>query len=211
MKTFKEQDFDMTFIYPADFVPANPGAAAPVSYSLPATRPANPPCVQAPLSVGTNAAGTSALVISIIDDACPSILRDAHKLGPFVHAQLLRQLQRYGAPAITLDTRLYTFDDRPAAVILGRATPAPQSVEPQPAKPQPATPPAITYAAKVCMYAKVPASSFGRLHRELTAANSIICFDFTSHQSDLLQPLLFLPVVFGDSTPRSLVPAAILR
>ena len=68
-----------------------------------------------------------------------------------------------------------------------------------------------TYAAKVCMFAKVPTSTFGRPHPALTAGNSIICFDFTSHKSDLIQPLLFLPVVFGDSTPRSLVPAAIVR
>jgi len=204
MKTFKEADFDMTFIYPADFVPADPKVTAPASYSLPSVKVANPPCVQTPLSVGSNAAGTAALVFSIIDDACPHILRQAQKLSDFVHAQLLRQLLRYGTPTIIQDVRTYNFDGHPAAIMFASASQTPPS-----AQPKAATSPATTYAAKVCMFAKVPASSF-KIVRQLSVANSVLCFDFTAYNSDLLPPLLYLPVLFGDVTPRSLVPSTLV-
>jgi hypothetical protein len=202
MKTFKELDFDMTFIYPATFVPVDPKATAPSTYTLPKSKPDKPPCVQTPLAVGTNTPDTSALVFSIIDDACPTILHDAQKLGDFVNTQILRQLKRYGTPTITKGPSLYTFDGRSAAVILATATPdatkdAPKAV--------------TTYAAKVCMFANVTAYTFGKIPSQLTATNSVICFDFTTRQRDRLTPMFNLPLVFGDSAPRSMVPAAILR
>jgi hypothetical protein len=202
MKSFKEVDFNMTLIYPADFVPAKPGATAPATYTIPTTKPDNPPCVQTPLSVGSNGEGNSALVFSIIDDACPTILRDAQKLASFAQAQILRQLQGYGTPTITMPSRSYTFDGRSAAVVLASVTPA--------ATASPA-PPVTTYAAKVCMFGKIQAYNFGRIPTQLTAANSIVCFDFTTRKRDGLEPLLALPVIFDDLAPRSLVPAALLR
>jgi hypothetical protein len=198
MKTFKDLDFDMTFIYPATFVPVDPKATAPSTYTSPKSRPANPPCVQTPLAVGTNTLDTSALVFSIIDDACPTILRDAQKLGDFAHTQILRQLKRYGTPTITKDSRLYTFDGRSAVVVLASATTdASQAV--------------TTYAAKVCMFAGVQNYTFGKVPAQLSAANTIICFDFTTRKRDGLEPLLAQPLIFEDLTPRSLVPAALLR
>jgi hypothetical protein len=202
MKSFKELDFNMTFIYPADFIPAKAGVTAPATYTIPTTRPEKPRCVQTPLSVGSNAAGTSALVFSIIDDACPTILREAQKLGTFAQAQILRQLQSYGTPTITMPSRSYTLDGRSAAVVLASATPAPTA--------SPA-PPITTYAAKVCMFAREQAYTFGKTPTQLTAAHSIICFDFTTHKRDGLEPLLALPVIFEELAPRSLVPAALLR
>jgi hypothetical protein len=202
MKTFKELDFDMTFIYPASYVPVDPKAPAPSTYTSPKSRPANPHCVQTPLAVGTNTPDTSALVFSIIDDACPTILRDAQKLGDFVQTQILRQLKRYGTPTITKGPSLYTFDGRSAAVILANATPDATKAAPKAV---------TTYAAKVCMFANITAYTFGKVPSHLTAENSVICFDFTTRQRDLLTPMFDLPIVFGDSTPRSMVPAAILR
>ena len=202
MKSFKELDFNMTFIYPADFIPAKAKVTAPETYTIPATKPDKPPCVQTPLSVGSNTAGNSALVFSIIDDACPTILHDAQKLGAFAQAQIIRQLQSYGTPTITMPSRSYTFDGRSAAVVLANATAAPTASS---------AAPIISYAAKVCMFARVQAYTFGKVPSQLTAANSIICFDFTTRKRDGLEPLLALPVVFEDLTPRSLVPAALLR
>jgi hypothetical protein len=201
MKSFKELDFNMTFIYPADFTPAKANATAPETYTIPTTRPDKPPCVQTPLSVGSNSAGNAALVFSIIDDACPTILRDAQKLGNFAQAQILRQLKSYGTPLITMPSRSYTFDGRSAAVVLATATAAAAS----------AAAPITTYAAKVCMFARVQAYTFGKVPSQLTAANSIVCFDFTTRKHDGLEPLLAMPVIFEDLTPRSLVPAALLR
>ncbi len=202
MKSFKELDFNMTFIYPADFIPAKRGVTAPATYTIPTTKPDKPPCVQTPLSVGSNAAGNSAFVFSIIDDACPTILRTAQKLAAFAQAQILRQLQNYGTPTITMQPRSFTLDGRSAAVVLASATPAPTA--------SPA-PPVTTYAAKVCMFGREQAYNFGKVPTQLTTAHSIICFDFTSRKRDALEPLLALPVIFDDLPPRSLVPAALLR
>ncbi len=202
MKSFKELDFNMTFIYPANFVPAKAGITAPATYTIPTTRPDKPPCVQTPLSVGSNAADTSALVFSIIDDTCPTILRDAQKLGTFTQTQILRQLQSYGTPTITMPSRSYTLDGRSAAVVLASATPAPTA--------SPA-PPVTTYAAKVCMFGREQAYTFGKVPSQLTATNSIICFDFTTRKREGLEPLLAQPIIFEDLPPRSLVPAALLR
>ncbi len=202
MKSFKEVDFNMTFIYPAGFTPAKAGVTAPNTYTIPAPKPDKSRCVQTPLSVGSNAAGTSALVFSIIDDTCPTILREAQKLGSFAQAQIVRQLQSYGTPTITMPSRSYTFDGRSAAVVLASATSAPTASSA-------AT--ITTYAAKVCMFARVQAYTFGKVPSQLTAANSILCFDFTTRKPDGLEPLLALPVIFEDLTPRSLVPAALLH
>jgi hypothetical protein len=202
MKSFKELDFDLNFIYPADFVPAKANVAAPATYTIPTPKPEKPPCVQTPLSVGSVASNNAALVFSIIDDACPTILRDAQKLGTFAQTQIIRQLGSYGTPAITMPSRSYTFDGRSAAVVLASATPA--------ANASSATP-ITTYAAKVCMFAREQAYAFGKVPKELTAQNSIVCWDFTTRKREALEPLLALPVVFADLTPRSLVPATLLR
>lgn len=205
MKSFHIQDFDMTFIYPGDFIPADAKATAPTTYVLPTTHPANPPCVQAPLSVGSaTAPGRPVIVISILDDACPSVLHDAQKIGEFTQAQLLRQLQRYGTPTLTpylgQSTHLFTLDGRSAALTLGSATPVASA-----SNTSTATPPITTYAAKLCTVGPDPVFVPAKSRRQPVGPKPIVCFDFTAHQSDQITTLLALPIIFGEYQPRSLV------
>jgi hypothetical protein len=192
--SFHETDFDMTYSYPQRFVPADATVPAPTTFAMPKSKPADPPCAQAPLSVGyTDGGGNSVFVVSIIDDACPSVLADAEKLGPFTHAQVLRQLQRYGVPMLTHEATLFSVDGRPAAVSMASA----HATETQ--KGDVLT---TTYAAKVCLYAERPN---GAKHAP------IVCFDFTTQQRDLLPAMLAFPIHFGDHAPHPLVPVSVLR
>jgi hypothetical protein len=218
MKSIRITDYGMTFIYPATFVSPNPKVVAPATYTLPAAelRGKNPPCAQAPLSVGSpNTPGKPVFVLSIIDDACPAVLKQTQQLSTFTRDQLLRQLARYGLPTLTKESRTFTLDGRPSVVALGTATPDAShpdtALPPHPSSAASASSPTTTYAAKICTFAHIPTDTGGHFLHQTSSPTPILCFDFTTQQSSVLDELLALPIQFGDDAPRSLVPAAILR
>ena len=192
-------DFDLTYSYPKAFVAADPKTPAPGFYALPKPDPKdpNPACVHAPLSVGfNNRGGDSVLVFSIIDSACPTILKEAQDLGPFTRAQVLRQMKRYGVPTITKETALYSLDGRPAAVTMASA----HATETQKGD---------TYAAKACIFAEPPVYNSDRRLREPPTPGRVLCFDFTTQQPGLLPQMLSFPVQFGHQEAQAVVPATV--
>ena len=194
LTAFKETDFRLTYSYPSKFVPADVASAAAATYTLPAKKSPDAPCVEAPLSVGyTENNGNSVLILSIIGNACPSVFADASKLDRFTEDQVMRQLQRYGVPKLTHRAALFNIDGRPAAV----ATASARATETQTGDTL-----NTTYAAKVCVYSQEP---------NINTLAHVICFDFTTQQRDLLPAMLAFPIQFGNGAPKPLVPAAVLR
>jgi hypothetical protein len=202
--SFRALDFDLTYSYPKNFIPADPKTPALAVYALPKPDPkaADPVCVHAPLSVGyTNNGGNSVLVFSIIDSSCPTILKDAQQLGTFTHEQLLRQLKRYGVPTITKETTTYTLDGRPAAVTMASA----HATETQRGDIL-----TTTYAAKACVFAEPQVYDSDRRLRQPPSPGRVLCFDFTTQQRGLLPQMLNFPVQFGHQGAHAVVPTSVL-
>lgn len=201
--TFRALDFDLTYFYPKAFVPADPKSTAPLFYTLPKPDPnaKDPACVHAPLSVGyTNRGGNSVLVFSMIDNSCPTILKEAQDLEPFTRAQLLRQLKRYGVPTLTKAPTSYTIEGRPAAVAMASA----HATETQRGDTL-----TMTYAAKACIFAEPQPYNSDRRLREPPTPGRVLCFDFTTQQRDLLPLMLKFPIQFGHRELHAVVPASI--
>ncbi len=157
--------------------------------------------MHAPLSVGfANGGGNSVVVFSIIDSSCPTILKEAQELGTFTHAQVLRQLKRYGVPMITKDTMLYSLDGRPAAVTMASA----HATETQ--KGDILT---TTYAAKACIFAEPPVYNYDRKLRQPPTPGRVLCFDYTTQQPEPAATDAAVPIQFGHREPEAVVPANI--
>ena len=146
LKSFHDSAPGISYFYPGEFTPVAPAAPAK-------TDPASPHCVRTSFSAGSDpAAGNSAFVFSLIDNACPGVLKEAQQLGSFTRAQILRQMKRYGTPVITHDPVRYTVAGHPAAVTLASA----QATETQAAVAKTRSGDGTTYAAKACILTGSP-------------------------------------------------------
>jgi hypothetical protein len=176
-KSFHDEALNITYFYPAHFMPA-PSAATP-----------GPSCVKTTLAANSDiAGGASSFVLSTIDNTCPDILREAAALGPFTRAQILRQLRQYGEPRITREPTRYVIDGRAAAITLATVPMTLASGKGV----------RITYAAKACALGAIPAGRRKRFAAE--TISRVLCFDFTTENSDLLN-LMFAFVIQFDNGP----------
>ncbi len=196
LRIFHDPSLDITFAYPAEFTPVVSDSARTQSSSKP-----QPQCVRSILSAGSESKqGSSAFVISIIDNSCPGVLKQAEQQGSFTREQILRQLKQYGMASLTQEPYRYNIDSRPAAVTLAMAKPDDAS----------ATNGHVlaTYAAKACFLSNLPEHSNGK---QAMANGEVICFDFTTQNRELLTRILSFTVKFGDGDMRPLVPGNALH
>lgn len=195
LKSFHDPAPGITYFYPSEFTPMT---IAPPAKEEGAT----PHCVRTSFSAGSDpAAGNSAFVFSLIDNACPGVLKDAQQLGSFTRAQILRQMKRYGTPVIMHDPVRYTVAGHPAAVTLASA----QATDTQAAGTQTKNGDGTTYAAKACMLAGDPSTGHD------SGPKPVVCFDFTTTRRDLLPRLFAFSAQFDGEQLQSLVPGTLLR
>jgi hypothetical protein len=193
-KSFHDDGLNITYFYPADFMPV-PSASTIASTSDMAN------CIQTTLSANSVArAGASSFTLSTIDNTCPDTLRDATQLGPFVHERILRQLKQYGEPVITQEPTRYTIDGRPSAITLASV--------PMPATPGRAA--QITYAAKACALGVAPIKR-RKKSEPVEPISRVLCFDFTTQNSDLLNLMFSFIIQFGNDSPEPMFPGSALR
>jgi hypothetical protein len=216
VKVFHDPQLDINFAYPASFtpVPADAPKAAPATEKA----AAQPQCVRSILTAGSeDKLGSSAFVVSVIDSACPGVLKDAQQPGSFTRDQILRQLKRYGTPTLIQDPVRYTIDERPAAVTLAMAHPeeaaagaatATSGATTPPATPAPAKP-VTTYAAKACFLRDIPEHQSGK--RGPGESGEVVCFDFTTQSRELLNKTLSFMVELGTDGMHPVVPGNALR
>lgn len=193
LKSFHDPAPGITYFYPGEFTPMMPSPPAK-------EEGAAPHCVRTSFTGGSDpAAGNSAFVFSLIDNACPGVLKEAQQLGSFTRAQILRQMKRYGTPVIMHEPVRYSIAGHPAAVTLASA----QAADTQAAGGQKKNSDGTTYAAKACMLA-------GNTGHD-SAPKQVVCFDFTTTRRDLLPRLFAFSAQFDGETLQSLVPGTILR
>jgi hypothetical protein len=191
-KSFHDDALNITYFYPPHFVPV-PSAAATASVSDTAR------CVRTTLAANSVIpAGFSSFVVSTIDNTCPDALREATLLGPFVRMQILRQLKRYGKPTITREPTRYTIDGRPAAITLASV-------------PMPLTSDKVartTYAAKACALGSIPVKR-RKKSEPVEPLSRVLCFDFTTENSGLLNLMFSFIIQFDNEPPEPLFPGSV--
>lgn len=198
-RAFHDPALDVTYFYPGRFV-----LAKPVQSGL-AKAEAARKCVQPTLSGSSvTPIGTSFFILSSIDSTCPNVLQGAaQKLDAFTREQVLLHLKLYGNPVITHDATRYLIDGHPAAITIASVQLA------APADVNNIAPPRFTFAAKACVLRNIPDR-----HSKSSPADetkNILCFDFTTHERDLLPLMLAFTMQFDGRTPQPIVPGNILR
>jgi len=191
-KSFHDDALNITYFYPAHFAPV-PDQVGVRSDAV------TDKCAKTTLiAESAIPAGPSSFVLSKIDHACPELLRKATALGPFTRVQLLQQLKQFGEASIIHEPMRYMIDGRPAAMTLG-------SVSIPPADHHAAK---TIYAAKACALSDI--SSGG--HKKSDPANSVgrvLCFDFSTENSDLISLMFAFIIQFDNDPPAPLFPGNI--
>jgi hypothetical protein len=189
-KSFHDDALNITYFYPSHFAPV---AVAPDS------NPVTAKCAQTTL-VAKSAipAGPSSFVVSMIDDTCPDALREATSLGAFTRFQLLRQLKQYGEPTVSREPTRYFIGGRSAAITLA-------SVSLPPANHQAAR---TIYAAKACALDGIPVRR-RRKSDPVDPIHRVLCFDFTTQNSDLVNLMFSFIIQFDNDPPEPLFPGSV--
>jgi hypothetical protein len=143
-------------------------------------------------------AGPSSFVLSRIDATCPVLLRKAAALGPFTRVQLLSQLKQFGEAKISHEPTRYMIDGRPAAITLG-------SVSTMPAGHHSGK---TIYAAKACALSDIPSGGHKRSDT-VDPASRVLCFDFSTENSDLISMMFAFIIQFDDDPPAPLFPGSV--
>lgn len=196
-RIFRDPTLGITYFYPGRFT-LDVAQAAPVKGDAVAK------CVQPSLSGSSDSpVGVSAFVLSTIDSACPNLLQSAAlKLDAFTREQVLRQLKQYGKPVVTQDPTHYTIDGHPAVVTVASVEQSTRVDLNNIAHPK------MIFAAKACVLGNIPPKR-GKTSPEET--KDIVCFDFTTHQQDLLPQMLAFTMQFDGRGPQPIVPGNVLR
>jgi hypothetical protein len=191
-KSFHDDALNITYFYPAHFETVSDQAGV-------SSDSATDKCAKTILIAESSIpAGPSSFVLSSIDHACPELVRKANALGPFTRMQLLRQLKPFGQANISREPTRYIIDGRPAAITVGSAS----------------VPPAdhhagkTIYAAKACALSNIPGGN--RKKPDATdSVGRILCFDFSTENSDLVSLMFAFIIQFDDDPPVSLFPGSV--
>ncbi len=190
LRIFHDSALDITFAYPGEFTAVVTDSAKGQS-----SNKNEPQCVRSILSAGSESKqGSSAFVISIIDNSCPGVLKQAEQEGSFTRDQILRQLKQYGTASLTQEPFRYSVGSRPAAVTLAMAKPDDASASNGHVL--------ATYAAKACFVSNLPEHGGGK---QSPANSEVICFDYTTQNRELLTRILSFTVKFGDGDMHPMV------
>jgi hypothetical protein len=193
LKSFHDDVLDITYFYPAEFVPALPA-------STPALVGASK-CMQPTLfAYSVTPIENSSFALTTIDNTCPEIPRGASQLGSFTREQVLRQLKQYGDPTIIQAPTNYTIAGHPAAITLASvAIPAGTGkVAP------------IIYAAKACALGTVPLRT-RKKSDPVEPVTYILCFDFTTQNSGMLTQMFSFIIQFENTPPEPMFPGSDIR
>jgi hypothetical protein len=184
LKLFHDDALNISYFYPSRFVPVPPPASKTFTTDM-------PQCLRTTLFANSvSPIDISSFALSTVDNTCPDFLRRGTQLGPFIRDEILHELKQYGEPSITQEPTRYNIDGRPAAIILA-SVPMPE-ISGKSAR--------RTYAAKACALASIPANARKKNSKPVEPAGYVLCFDFMTQNSDLLN-LMFSFIVQFDNDP----------
>jgi hypothetical protein len=183
-KSFHDDALNITYFYPAHFetVTDQPGTSDTCTRTTLIADSAIP-------------AGPSSFVLTRIEPNCSELIHKATALGPFTRVQLLRQLKQFGEARISHEPTRYIIDGRPAAITVGSVSVP--SADHRAGK--------TIYAAKACALNDIPAA--GR--KKPPDIGHVLCFDFSTGNSDLISLMFAFIIQFGNDPPAPLFPVSI--
>jgi hypothetical protein len=190
-KSFHDDALNITYFYPAHFEPVTgqPGVSSD---------PATDKCVRTTLIADSAIpAGPSSFVLTRIDQACPELIHKTTALGPFTRVQLLHQLKQFGEARISHEPTRYIIDGRPAAITVG-------SVDILPADHHTGK---TIYAAKACALSDIPSGGHKKSGRP--DVGRVLCFDFSTENSDLISLMFAFIIQFDNDPPAPLFPGSV--
>ena len=193
LERFHDDTLNITYFYPSRFVPLTFSPTTPLTSD---TRK----CVQPTLFANSiTPIDTSSFTLSTVDNTCPDVLHFATQLGPFIREKILNQLKQYGQPSIIQEPTSYMIDGHAAAMTLASVN-------------MPTTSGKVTrtiYAVKACVLGSIP----DKRRKKSSAPGSlshVLCFDFTTQNSDLLNLTFSFIVQFDDGPPEPMFPGKFL-
>jgi hypothetical protein len=195
LKRFHDDTLNITYFYPSRFmaVASPPGKAFTTD---------TPQCVQTTLFTNSvTPIDTSSFTLSTVDNTCPDFLRRGSELGPFIREEILHHLKQYGEPSITQEPTRYNIDGRPAAIILASV-------------PMPETSGKVArtiYAVKACALGSIPVKARKNDSKPVGPISQVLCFDFTTQNSDLLNLMFSFIVQFDNDPLTPMFPAGVVR
>lgn len=180
--SFHDDALNMTYFYPAHFA-ALRDASAMVRAAA--------PCVETKLHVRSTAwSGASSFAVTSVDDKCLESLHEPTplglSLGPWMRTQIQRELAPLGVTTITQEPLRYLIHGQVAYIT--RALVAMPVTEGGSAR--------TTYAVKACAAMQAPGVK--------NPGHPILCYDFTTQNSDLLSLMFAFIVQFADGPPEPL-------
>jgi hypothetical protein len=194
LRRFHDDASNITYFYPSRFesLPFPPTTALTSD-----TRK----CVQPTLfAYSITPINTSSFALSTVDNTCPDVLHFATQLGPFIREKILNQLKQYGQPSIIQEPTSYTIDGRAAAVTLASVV-------------MPATSGKVArtiYAVKACALGSIP-SKRHKKSEPVGPISHVLCFDFTTQNSDLLNLMFSFIVQFDNDPLTPMFPASVVH
>jgi hypothetical protein len=193
LKRFHDDALNVTYFYPSRFMPLPfPPATALTSDTQ--------KCVQFTLFANSiTPIDTSSFALSTVDNTCPDVLRSATQLGSFIREKILNQLKPYGQPGIIQEPTSYTIDGHDAAITLASVI-------------MPATSGGVArtiYAVKACVLGSILAKR-RKKSEPVAPLSEVLCFDFTTQNSDLLNLTFSFVVQFADGPLEPMFPGRVL-
>ena len=193
LKSFRDDILNITYFYPANFVPAPPASTPALAGTS--------KCMQPSLfAYSVTPIENSSFALTTIDNTCPEILRAASQPGPFTREQIVRQLKQYGDPTIIQAPTNYTIAGHPASI-----TVASVAIAADPGKVAP-----IIYAAKACALGSVSLRTRKRSD-PVEPITDVLCFDFTTQNSVMLNQMFSFIIQFENSPLEPMFPGSVIR
>jgi hypothetical protein len=193
LKSFHDDVLNITYFYPAEFVPAPPASTPALAGTS--------KCMQPTLfAYSVTPSENSSFALTTIDNTCPEILRGASPPGPFTREQIVRQLKQYGDPTIIQAPTSYTIAGHPASI-----TVASVAIPANPGKVAP-----IIYAAKACALGSVPLRT-RKKSDPVEPVTHILCFDFTTQNRGMLNQMFSFIIQFENSPLEPMFPGNLIR
>jgi hypothetical protein len=191
MKSFHDDALNVTYFYPAEFVPA-PSVSTPANPSK---------CIQSTLfAYSADPGGSSSFALSTIGNTCPGTLRAASELEAFTRAQVLSQLKQYGEPQITQKPFSYAIAGHPAAITMASvATPAAPGKAAQ-----------VVYAAKACALGNALAKT-RKESNPVEPVTHVICFDFTTQNGEKLTQMFSFIIQLENASFEPMFAGSVIR
>jgi hypothetical protein len=181
LNRFHDDALNITYFYPSRF------ARLPFPPATALTSDASECMLPTLFANSITPIDTSSFAVSTIDNTCPDVLRFAIQLGPFIREKILNQLKQYGQPSIIQEPTGYTIDGHAAAITLGSVM--------MPATSGNAA--RTIYAVKACVLGSILARR-RKKSEPIGPISHVLCFDFTTQNSELLNQMYSFVVQFDD-------------